>query len=434
MNKRMFTILSLILVASLMLAACAQQPAAPEATEAMPEATEEMMAYECTDDIGCVEIAPDEPVHIAYMLTISGATAFLGEDSQGAIEIAIDDRNGELLGHELQLTGEDSLCSAEGGQTAATKLAADPTIVGVIGTNCSSAATAAMPTISNAGLVMLSPSNTAPALTIEGETWQPGYFRICHTDLFQGAVAAEFAYNELGARTAATIHDGSPYADQLQQVFSDRFVELGGEVTFQGAVNVGDTDMRTILTTVASDSPDVLYYPIFEPEGPFITAQSSEIAGLENTTLMGADGLLADSFPENAGPNAIGMYLSGPYVSGSAYDDFLAKWEAKFGGVPPSGFHAFAYDGTNILLNAIEAVAHQDDDGTLHVPRQALRDEITATSTTGLTGRLDCADKTFEGVGTAHGDCATGEALGIFEITAAEVNDGNWPPPVVYTP
>jgi branched-chain amino acid transport system substrate-binding protein len=419
MSKRLFALLAALVVASMALGACGPAP------------------YECTDAIGCVDIAPDEPIHIAYMLTISGATAFLGQDSRGAIEIAIDDRGGELLGHPILLTGEDTLCSAEGGQTAATKVAADPTIVGIIGTNCSSEATAAMPTISAAGLVMLSPSNTAPALTLEGETWQPGYFRICHTDLFQGSVAAEFAYNELGARTAATIHDGSPYADQLQQVFAGRFQELGGTITFQGAVNVGDTDMRTVLTSVAADSPDILYYPIFEPEGPFITAQSSEIAGLENTTLMGADGLLADSFPENAGPNVVGMYLSGPYVSGAAYDEFLAKWDAKFSGVPPSGFHAFAYDGTNILLDAIEQVAVVDDDGAVHVGRQALRDAIAGvTDYTGLTGRLDCSDDDYSAFGienASHGDCATGEALGIFEITQAEL-DGNWPPPVGGTP
>jgi branched-chain amino acid transport system substrate-binding protein len=419
MSKRLFALLAALVVASILLTACGGAQ------------------FECADAIGCVDIAPDEPIHIAYMLTISGATAFLGQDSQGAIEIAIDDRGGELVGHPIQLTGEDTLCSAEGGQTAATKVAADPTILGIIGTNCSSEATAAMPTISAAGLVMLSPSNTAPALTLEGETWQPGYFRICHTDLFQGSVAAEFAYNELGATTAATIHDGSPYADQLQQVFAGRFQELGGTITFQGAVNVGDTDMRTVLTSVAADSPDILYYPIFEPEGPFITAQASEIGGLEETTLMGADGLLSDSFPENAGPNVVGMYLSGPYVSGAAYDDFLAKWETKFGGVPPSGFHAFAYDGTNILLDAIEQVAIVDDDGTVHVGRQALRDAIAGvTDYTGLTGRLDCSDDDYSAFGienASHGDCATGEALGIFEITQAEL-DGNWPPPVVYTP
>ena len=419
MSKRLFAMLAVLLVASILLTACG----GPK--------------FECTDAIGCVDIAADEPVHIAYMLTISGATAFLGEDSKGAVEIAIDDRGGELLGHPITLTGEDSLCSAEGGQTAATKLASDPTILGVIGSNCSSAATAAMPTISNAGLVMLSPSNTAPALTLEGETWQPGYFRICHTDLFQGSVAAEFAYNELGATTAATIHDGSPYADQLQQVFAGRFQELGGTVTFQGAVNVGDTDMRTILTSVAADSPNVLYFPIFEPEGPFIVAQSSEIFGLENTILMGADGLLSYSFPENAGPNVVGMYLSGPFVGGASYDAFLAKWDAKFGGVPPSGFHAFAYDGTNILLDAIEKVAVVEGDGTIHIGRQALRDAITNTTNyIGLTGKLDCSDNDYSGLGitnASHGDCATGSALGIYEITQAEL-DGNWPPPVVYTP
>lgn len=430
MKTRIFTFLALLVVASMMLAACGPAPEEAPAAEEAP-------AFECTDAIGCVDIAADEPVHIAYMLTISGATAFLGEDSKGAIEIAIDDRGGELLGHTIQLSGEDSLCSAEGGQTAATKVAADLTILGVIGTNCSSSATAAMPTISGAGLVMLSPSNTAPALTLEGETWQDGYFRICHTDLFQGSVAAEFAYNELGARTAATIHDGSPYADQLQAVFAGRFQELGGTITFQGAVNVGDTDMRTVLTTVAADTPNVLYFPIFEPEGPFIVAQSSEISGLEDTILMGADGLLADSFPENSGANAVDMYLSGPYVSGATYDEFLAKWDAKFGGVPPSGFHAFAYDGTDILFDAIEAVAVVDADGTLHVGRQALRDAIAGvTDYTGLTGALDCSDDDYSAFGienASHGDCATGAALGIFQITDAEIN-GNWPPEAVYTP
>jgi branched-chain amino acid transport system substrate-binding protein len=285
-----------------------------------------------------------------------------------------------------------------------------------------------MDTLSSSGLTMCSPSNTAPALTDDGPdgTWQPGYFRAAHNDRFQGRVAAEFAFNELGARTAATIHDGSPYADQLQQVFSETFTSLGGTVTFQGAVNVGDTDMRSVLTSAAADTPDVLYFPIFEPEGPFIVAQSSEIEGLGNTVLVGADGLLADSFPENAGANADGMYLSGPYVTGADYDAFLADWESQIGGVPPSGFHAFAADCTNMILDAIERAAQVGDDGTLLIGRQALRDEMAATSGfSGLTGTLSCSPT---------GDCATGEALGVFQLSTAEIDGGNWPPEVVYTP
>ncbi|MBP8001664.1 MAG: branched-chain amino acid ABC transporter substrate-binding protein [Chloroflexi bacterium] len=383
----------------------------------------------CDDAIGCVEIGPDDPIHIAYMLSISGATAFLGEDSRGGIEIAIDDRGGQLLDHDITLTGEDTLCNAEGGQSAAQKIAADTTIVGIIGTTCSSEAVAAMPTLSEAGMVMISPSNTSPRLTepdaAKDGAYQPGYYRTAHNDLFQGRVAAEFAYNELGARKAATIHDGSPYADGLRQVFEEVFVELGGEITYSGAVNVGETNMSSVLTPIAANVPDLLYFPIFEPEGNFIAAQAREIEALAAVTLMGADGLQTDSFPEASGEAAVGMYLSGPAVAGEAYDAFLSKWTEKYGGNPPSGFHAHAYDATNILLDAIASVAQVGGDGTILIGRQALRDAITGTSGfEGLTGVLACNET---------GDCATGEALAIYQLTEAEVN-GNWPPAVVWQP
>jgi branched-chain amino acid transport system substrate-binding protein len=92
----------------------------------------------------------------------------------------------------------------------------------------------------------------------------------------------------------------------------------------------------------------------------------------------------------------------------------------------PSGFHAFAYDGTNIMLDAIESVAQVGSDGTVLIGRQALRDAMAATANfNGLSGNLTCNE---------YGDCATGEALGIFQITSAEINDGKWPPDVVWTP
>ena len=427
--KRLNLAIVLVAVLAMVLSACAA-PAAPAGDSgAAADSGGDAAAMECTDAIGCIELADGDPINVGAMLTISGATAFLGEDSRGGVELAIDDRGGEMLGHPIDLTVEDSLCSAEGGQTAAQKIASDPTIVGVVGTNCSSAAAAALPIISSAGLVLISPSNTAPSLTDAdaeaGGIWQPGYYRTAHNDLFQGRVAAEYAYNELGARTLATIHDGSPYADGLQAVAADVFAQLGGEVTFQGAVNVGDTDMRPILTEIASNPPDVLYFPIFEPESNFIAAQAKETPGLEDTILMSADGSLVDSFPENTGEAAVGMYLSGPYVAGDTYSEFLGKWDAKFGGSPPSGFHAHAYDATNMLLNAVEQVAQVGDDGSVLIGRQALRDALSSVSEyQGLTGVLTCNET---------GDCATGEALGIYEIGQAEV-DGNWPPPVVWQP
>ncbi len=426
--KRTFAFMSVLVMAAMILAACGTPTVAPTAPPEVGATTPpEAAAYECMDAIGCVVIAPGDPIHLAWAQSVSGATAPLGEDSRGGVEIAIDDVGGVLLGHPISLTGEDTGCNAEGGQAAGTKLAADPSIVAIVGTTCSSEARAAMPLISAAGMSMMSSSNTNPDLTNPDhpDHW-PGYFRTAHNDLFQGRIAAEFAFSVLGAKTAATIHDGSPYAESLQQVFADSFTALGGTITAQEAVNVGDTDMTGVLTSIAAGSPEILYFPIFEPEGGFITDQAKGTPGLEDTTLMAADGLFADTFPENAGAAAVDMYLSGPYVAGAVYEEFLAKWLAKFNAPPPSGFHAFAYDATNIFFQAIEAVAVVDADGTVHVPRQALRDYLYALRDfPGITGNLSC---------TANGDCATGEALGVYQITDAEVTGGNWPPAVTWTP
>jgi len=378
--------------------------------------------FECTDAIGCVDIPPGDPVRIGYALVIAGPNESLGVDSRRGIEIAIADYDTKVLDHPIELVGEDAMCSAEGGQTALAKLTSDPSLIGIIGTNCSSAGEPASRIASDAGMVLLSPSNTAPSLTNPDLAWNPGYFRICHSDNIQGAAMAKYVYEELGARTAATIHDGSLYADQLQQVFADTFKELGGTITSQEAVNVGDTDMRPILTTIAADSPDFLYYPIFISEGAQITRQAKEIAGLENTTLAGADGMYSPDFIEAAGEACEGMYISGPTLAfeNPIYDHFLEAHEAEYGEAPLSVFHAYAYDGTMLLLAAVEKVAVQDEDGTLHIGRQALRDALYGTKDfEGITGNLNCDQ---------YGDCADPQ------IVVNQITNGEYVPLWQYKP
>ena len=389
----------------------------------------------CMDELGCVEIASDDPVVIGAMLSVSGATSFYGEDSLGGIELAISGRDGMLLGREITLVVEDSLCSAEGGQAAAQRVAADETIVGVIGTTCSGAAQGAMPIISEAGMVMISSSNTSPSLTNDdteaGGTYLPGYFRTAHNDLFQGAMGAQYAVEVLKAGAVATIHDGDPYTEGLAVVMANTFAGLNGDVVFQGAVSKGDTDMSAILTEIAASAPDVVYLPVFVPESEFLVSQAANTPGLEDAVMMTADGSFSATFAQNTGAAAVGVVMTGPHVSGEAYSAFLDLWaEEQPGGTeaPPSGFHAHAYDAANILMDAVEAVAEEGDDGTVMVGRQALRDAIAAVENyDGLTGSLTCQDES-----PYAGDCATGTALAVFEITEPQVNDGEWPPPIVW--
>lgn len=374
-----------------------------------------------TDELGVVAIPAGEPIHIAFWGVISGADASLGTDSLNGVTIAVNDRGGKLLGRDINVTKEDALCTVDGGAAAAQKLAADTTIVGLVGSTCSDETVGGIAALNAAGMTTISPSNTRPALTApDRDASFAGYLRTAHSDAFQGKAVAEFVFNKLGLSNAATIHDGSAYAEALQQVFADNFKTLGGTVVAQEAVSKGQTDMKPVLTKVAAAKPAVLYFPIFTAEGGFIVAQSKDVPGLENTKLIGSDGLFSADFVKAAGPNAENMYLSSPDFSKfqAGYADFLTKYKALVGTAPIQAFHAHAYDAANILFAAIEKVAVQDSSGTLYVGRKALRDAIYATKDfQGLTGVLTCS---------ASGDCGA-PIIAVYQITAREVG-GEWPP------
>lgn len=367
-----------------------------------------------TDPIGVVRVARGQPITIAYWFVISGANASLGVDTRRGVEIAIDDKGGKLLGHTIRLVGEDSGCGAEGGVTAATKLAAQRPVVVAIGSNCSSEATPGAPILWKAGIATVSPSNTAPSLTApDRSSGFDGYLRTAHNDKVQGRAAGQFAYFFLGVRRAATIHDGSPYAEQLANVFADVFKRLGGTITSQEAISPGDTDMRPVLTKIAAGQPQFIYYPIFIAEGGFVTRQAKEVSGLANTKLMGADGMFSPDFLKAAGESSLGMYHSSPDFSafGAGYQNFLQKHQKKYGERPLAPFHAHAYDAAMIGFAAIEKVAKKDSAGNTYIGRKALRDALYATKNfKGLTGTLNC---------DRYGDCAD-PVIAVYQVTSAD--------------
>jgi branched-chain amino acid transport system substrate-binding protein len=374
------------------------------------------------DPIGVVKVGPGEPITIAYWLVTSGDNSSLGTDSKRGIEIAIDDIKGKLLGHDVKLIGEDSGCNAEGGQTAATKIAANSAVVVAIGSSCSSEAVPGAPILWKAGIATVSPSNSAPKLTDpnRGPDFD-GYIRTSHNDKVQGLVAATFVRTVLKLSSAATIHDGSPYAEGLANVFADNFKKQGGKITAQEAVGPNDTDMKPVLTRIASTKPQLVYFPIFIAAGGFITRQAREIADLKTTTLMGADGLLSPDFAKAAGESAKGMYMSSPDLTPDALGpkyatDFLPKYQKKYGEKPTGGFHAHSYDAAMVVFAAIQKVAKADG-GSLYIGRKALRDALFATKgLKGLTGTITC-DK--------YGDCADPH-IAVYQIISA--NPAAWVP------
>ena len=355
-----------------------------------------------TDDLGVIRIAKGAPIQIGAYWVLSGADTALGLDEKRGVEIAFKELGGSVLGHPLKLNAEDDSCNAEGGQTAATKLAANPQTVIVLGPACSSAATPGAPILWQQGIANICTACTAPALT--ASTRKPeyaGFARTVFSDSEQGKADATYVHDVAKAQSVVTVHDGSPYAQQLQQVFADNFKQLGGKVLSQEAIAPSDVDMHPLLTRIASEKPDLIYFPVFTAAAAQILRQAKETPGLEKTALMGGGSLLSADFIEAAGPSVVGFRIGYPDLSpdamGKNYPKFVEEYKKAYGEAPISGYHANAYDGAMLAIKAIEQVAKTDDAGNTYIGKKALRDAVFSIKFDGISGPIAC---------DAYGECS----------------------------
>jgi branched-chain amino acid transport system substrate-binding protein len=368
-----------------------------------------------TDRFGCVTYKPGEPIRIGTLLAISGDVATLGVDSFHGVQLGVDHldgtfdgKAGQLVGHDVSLQSEDDLCSKDGGQSGGTKLAADPTILSVIGTSCSSSALGVADKIlGDKGILLISPSNTAAGLTsLTGHN--PFYLRTAQNDAIQAKVVADYVSKE-GMSKAATIHDESPYAAGLTDGFKTFFEARGGTVTAAEAITSTDTDFKPLLTSIAQTGPELIYLPDFNPACALIAKQAKDIPALADVKLMGSDGCNASTFFDQAGSAGDGFIMSSPIASpgassGGLLDQFNEAYTKQFG-KQTAVFNANAFDAFNILAEAIKKVAIKGADGSVTIPRTALKDAMFQTKDyQGITGPLTCIDT---------GDCQSQVAVNI---------------------
>lgn len=368
--------------------------------------------FECTDAIGCVVIGPTEPIKIGVLQALSGQVAPLGQAQIRGLELVLDKRKNSIFDHPIALQIEDTGCTPEGGANAALKIIADPQTVAIFGSTCSGAAATASKAMSAAGLTMISGNNSAPFLTsIAGKkapNWQTGFFRTASNEENAGKAAAGYVFQQLGLHRAATIHDNDIYTKGLTDSFIKAFTELGGVIVLDGAINKGEKEMTPVLTAVINSGAQLLFFPLFQPEGNYILRQARKLASLDDTLLITGGALIEKSFLDDVGALGKGMNFVGPCSpKGSAVDQLATAYGLKFKEKPTVNYYLSGFDAANLLFYAIEKVAIRNKDGTLHIGRQALRETLYATTGfKGVTGILSCDQ---------FGDCAQ-PAFDVFRL------------------
>lgn len=328
---------------------------------------------------------------IGVIAPLSGDLSALGLGIKNSVDLAIQqaNKNGTIPGWTLKLDAQDDQATPDVGKNAATKLASDDTVVGVVGTLNSSVAQSVIPVLNAANIVQVSPANTNPTLTQGTDTANPSrpypnYFRTCTTDSVQGPFAAQYLLGA-GIKKVATIHDKKAYGQGLVEAFTKAFTDGGGTITDKETINPDDKDFSAVISKVKPTSPEAVYYGGEYPQaGPL----SKQLAGAGlNVPLMGGDGIYDGNFIKLGGRDAdLATSVGAPVDTLESAKAFVEAYKAAGFAEPYAAYGAYSFDAANAIINALKVSLASASDAKS--ARQATITAIADVSFDGATGKV----------------------------------------------
>lgn len=351
---------SLLIVAALILSACAQ---------------------------GGTTGGQQKELKVAILAPLSGPVPTFGVSTRDGALMAIDEWNakGGVLGMKIVPIVEDSQCTPDPAVNAANKVIDQDGVKFIIGEVCSKASIPVSEIANSKGVIQISPTSTNEQVTVDANgNVKPYIFRACFIDPFQGFVGAKFAIDQLGAKTAFVMLDqANDYVKGLATEFSKNFEMMGGKVVGTESYTSTDTDFSVILGKIAEAKPDVVYLPDYYNIVNLVAKQAKE-KGI-NVPFIGGDGW--DS-PDLDLAAAAGGYFTNHYSPDDPRPEvvnFLKAYGEKYkdeSGNPkvPDALAALAYDAANVLLQAI------NDAGTTDAAK--VKETLEKISYKGVSGNI----------------------------------------------
>jgi branched-chain amino acid transport system substrate-binding protein len=251
-------------------------------------------------------------------------------------------------------------------------------LLGVVGTYNSGCAEIMIPILSEAGVAMVSPGNTAVCLTEaspvcaeeQPDDLYPGernYARVVPNDAFQGAALAEFAAERGIERPFVLFAADDPTSEGQAFNFSGAAADAGLEVVGYEPYDENEDDYSGLMREVDGANADaVVVAGLIEQNGEeLITQKVDELGDNDELPLIAYDGFAQQSTIDGAGAASEGMFAS---VPGSDPDSLTGEGEQLVEALreeldaPIEQFAPFAGEAAAILLDAIaEAGADRAD-------------------------------------------------------------------------
>lgn len=325
--------------------------------------------------------AQAQPVKFGATLSLTGASASVGEDQRRGMTIALEEINakGGVLGQPLQVVIEDTGGRAVSALEAAKKLVAVDKVAAVLGDYSSSITIPTGQYVVREGVPFINHGSSSPAVRSIGA----GAYSVIGLDDASAQFAAQDLW-ELGHRKVAFIAPNNAYGQGVAAEFKKNFEKLGGVVVSQVLYTAGQSTYRRELQQMARATPDVFIYSAYGQEAAVINREAFEL-GLNKAQPWYAiyhTMCTTDSAPEHVeGQRGIDVRSIGPQGEG-----FKVAYEARYGHGFKSSYTGYAYDGVRLMAAAVERAGSTQPDAV----KQALR-SIGSNGYEGATGTITFA-------------------------------------------
>ena len=389
--KKFAKIMCLILALSMLFGCMAGCASTAKTEQPAEQPAAETPAQSDTATPSSEDTAADEggEIVIALITNTTGDYAQYGIPVHNGAMLYIDQLNeaGGINGKQIKVLEYDD--KADGVEAVnAFNLACDKGITAVIGSVLTGATIALADATYEVNMPQITASATAAGVTVIEDTGdvRTNVFRSCFIDPFQGEKMADYAYNVVGAKTAAVFYQtGNDYSEGVMQAFVDKAAELGLEVVASEAFAEGDKDFKAQMTNIAAKNPDVVFAPIYYAEAGLAVTQGRQ-AGL-TAMFLGGDGFGSIKDYASAEDLEGTVYCSGYAPGTESVAQFEADYQTVYGEAVPNMFAPLAYDAAMIMCEGLKAAEAAGLTAGTEEYKQAVIDAIASMSgVEGITG------------------------------------------------
>ena len=285
---------------------------------------------------------------IAYQGPLTGSEAALGINELVGVKFALKKflaanktANVDPVVYEIDDQGDPAVAGP-----IAPKVAAEECVVALVGPAYSGASKVSLPIYLSAGLSVITPSATNPALNDIGKSI---FHRAVLTDDYQGPAAARMIINNNKNATVFLVDDASDYGVGLRKSID---AALAGRVVGNDVAPKGTTDFSATIAKIKKSKATSVFYSGYFSDGAVFVKQLRDSGS--KIVFASGDGTLDNQFVKLARKSAEGALLTAPAILMESASPKLAAEMVKLGWTP-GVYTTESYDAANFFLEAIKA-------------------------------------------------------------------------------